>query len=351
MPAMSSGRRRLLIGCSVIGGLLMALLMAEAALRVLGRFALLDYWSDRAPPAEPTTNVSDPVIGWKPLAGRYVVSAYWPGAADVAVTIQADGTRATAPSRSFAETMVLAIGDSLTLGWAISDQDTFLWRLQHRRPNLEFVNLGALGYSTWQAFLRSQEFIRASRRRPAHVIYQFVDDHELRNVGSLGWQLKLNQFARRGHVSVPYCLAGRLGGELDCRPPESFPRWPLDRYSFLVNFVKARYVRLADRGRLAQKERVTRALLERMSGWYRSIGAVFHVVFVWVDEGPRERYAAFLRDAGIPSANCVHPLREEPEMRVPGEGHPNAQMNAFLADCIEQHLRGYLLAPVLTQPR
>ena len=113
----------------------------------------------------------------------------------------------------------------------------------------------------------------------------------------------------------------------------------------LVNFLKARYVSLANRGRVAQKERVTRALLERMNAWYRSMGATFHVIFVWVDDAPRERYAAFLRAAGIPSANCAHPLREEPEMRVPGEGHPNGVMNAFLAECIGQHLERYLPAP------
>jgi hypothetical protein len=176
------------------------------------------------------------------------------------------------------------------------------------------------------------------------VIYQFVDEHEVRNVGSLGWQLMLNQFARRGHVSVPYCLRSGSAGDLDCYPPEAFPRWPLDRSSLLVNLLKSSYVALADRGRLEQKEEVTRALLARMNDWYRSVGSTFHVIFVWVEDAPRDRYAAYLREAGVPFANCVHPLREQPQMQVQGEGHPNAAMNAFLADCVGQHLGRYLPA-------
>ena len=90
----------------------------------------------------------DPELGWRNKEGRYVF-----GNPPIHMSFGADHARATAPAPVTAGPTILVLGDSFVQGWAVSDEETFVWRLQQQFPRVRFVNLGSSGYGVTQPLL------------------------------------------------------------------------------------------------------------------------------------------------------------------------------------------------------
>ena len=78
-------------------------------------------------PREPVMMEPDPVLGWRPWPGHYVYPGYSPEVESIAVTIWQDGRRATRSSPEGTGDAVVLLGDSITMGWAVSDDETYGW--------------------------------------------------------------------------------------------------------------------------------------------------------------------------------------------------------------------------------
>ena len=119
-----------------IGSLGLVLFAAEIALRLLD----LGPWSSFAQDAaEPTMNEPDPVLGWRPRSGKYEYPGYVAGEPSIRLTFLEDGRRLSESPEltgqrgalaSGARPVILLLGGSYTLGWAISDEETYAWKLQ-----------------------------------------------------------------------------------------------------------------------------------------------------------------------------------------------------------------------------
>jgi len=237
---------------------------------------------------------------------------------------------------------VLFCGCSFTQGFAISDDETFAYKLQERRPDVEILNFGTAGYGTYQCLLRLRRYFDVGAPSPAVVAYGLFQDHEGRNVAAAYWLQALAMVSRRGFVRVPYCALDDNGG-LDCRPPEaSYRAWPGTTSSALLTFLQGRYERFRTRHRFGQARAVTQKLLREMAELVRSRGATFLVVILHAGETNRRAYRDFLSAAKIDFVDCVDPRYDSPEMVVRGEVHPNGKMNTVWADCIEDPLRNLL---------
>jgi lysophospholipase L1-like esterase len=105
----------------------------------------------------------DRLLGWRPKPGRYVYPVGVEAKTPIRFTILADGSRVTAGERENRVRPVLVLGDSFTQGWAVSDEETYAWKLQERFPTARFVNYGTAGYSTYQSLLRLKVALKQSR--------------------------------------------------------------------------------------------------------------------------------------------------------------------------------------------
>jgi hypothetical protein len=329
---MRVGRRRLWFAIATVVGVVTAIALAsEVSLRARD-YHFPKYWIEfEHVRNEPTMNVPDPILGWRPAPGNYVIPPYVPGGSGIKTTVLPDGARSTGPASSPNERPVLLIGGSLAQGHALADEETFGWKLQALFPDRDLINLGVMGYGTYQSVLMLEEYFAADRPDPDLVIYAMADHHEFRNVASLPWLFDLSRLSRRGVVALPYCLID--DDELSCHAPEAYPSWALDRSSRLVNLVKTAYLKREYVDRESQRRLVTEKLLQRMRTVTEANGAKLWVVMLWMAR-EHEHYAAFLREQGFHVADCVDARVGRPDMSVPGEGHPNGTMHSIWSRCI-----------------
>ena len=113
----------------------------------------------------PVLQEPDEVLGWRNKAGSVV----WPGRGedggkDIRMTFWADGLRATAPAPELDRPHVVVIGCSYTQGWAVTDEETYPWRLQAEFPSHAFLNYGTAGYGTYQSLLALERYFAAASR-------------------------------------------------------------------------------------------------------------------------------------------------------------------------------------------
>jgi hypothetical protein len=216
----------------------------------------------------------------------------------------------------------------------VSDDETFAWKLQERHPDVEFVNLGVAGYSTYQSLLRLELALEDADRPPVLVLHAFHRFQAPRNVADVAWLESLAANARRGLVSLPYCSLGADGG-LEPHPPVRFPAWPLRDVSAAVRVAQRAYARYLVGGDIEDAPAVTAALLARMARVARTSGADFSL-FLLGDQATHHDYVGPLEHGGISVIHCdIQPF---PGWVVPGESHPSGAMHTRWADCLDAAL-------------
>jgi hypothetical protein len=279
----------------------------------------------------------DSELGWRNEPAEYVFG----DVATIRMTFWPGGFRATAPQRTPRPHPILLLGGSYAQGWAVSDAETFGYKLQEAFPSTEVVNLGTAGYGTYQSLLALERFLQDSNTTPSLVIYGFVLFHEHRNVATHDWLKMLSSVSDLDAVQVPYVSLGS-DGSLERNSPVSYPDWPLKRRLASVALLQDAYAKLASRKRSAQATKITMLLLTEMANVALGSGADFLVAFLSTgsSDSPRLKrtYVDFLQGMRIRSVDCTD-HGYGPRFRVPSYGHPNALVNAYWADCIEGAIR------------
>ena len=349
---------------SVLISLVLILLvigLAEIVLRV-SHYKIKHYWGlSYEQRNEPVVNSSDPVLGWRPMPGRYIIPSYapmdrmtpytiWPDGSRATgssydmttYTIWPDESRATGPSYDQRPAKVIITGCSVGQGWAISDDETFAWRLQEKHKGIRFANISVVGYSTYQSLLFLEDYLKRNHAEPSVIMNVFIPHDEERNVGDMNWLINISHQTRRLRVDLPYCLLNK-NDSLKCFEPEHYPRWPLDKSSYLVNAIKDSYLLVMAAKRTSRKTAVTQKILERMNDLSRKYGAQFVVVNLGQSE-VWQKYSTFLDRENIKWINCYDERLVDKAYQVPYDGHPNGKMNSIIAGCIEAGLKKELSA-------
>src|SRR5262245_14723572 len=104
-----------------------------------------------------------------PIPGQRWYGPYATGGHRTVVTVKADGGRETGAGPADGRPEILLVGDSYTMGKAVSDDETFAAGLQRLRPDLRIVNQGVIGYGTFQSLLLLEQLLR-NGARPARAI-------------------------------------------------------------------------------------------------------------------------------------------------------------------------------------
>lgn len=289
---------------------------------------------------EPVMHQFDPVLGWRVTPGAYRFPGYTPDTT-ITMTFWPDGSRATETEAVERSRRVVLLGDSFTTGWAVSDDETYAWKLHERFPSTAFRNYGTPGYSTYQALLRLRQELAPGKAPPAVVVYGFDDDQERRNVGDAAWLRGLAVAPRRavGETRVPYCLLDATGALVEY-PPELFRPWPLRTRSATVALLEERWVATQSHRRGPLQTGVTQRLVEEMRRLSEASGTRYAVALLTYTPEISHRYAIFLRKQRIRFSDCQFtPTRD---FTVPGEGHPNGKAHTAWAACIADGLRDLL---------
>jgi hypothetical protein len=323
--------------------LILALSLAELSLRLAG----FEPWRLKSNQARlygegPRTHEPDPVLGWRNKPGTYVRPGYVPGSRNIKTTLLNGGRRATGPQVSAGSTRLVCIGGSFTQGSAVSDEDTFAWKLQKMWPHVQIENYGTAGYGTYQSLLLLERIL-AGPAPPETVLYGFIELHEGRNVAEFEYLRMLSEYASSADVaiSLPYCLLDKEGNLL-AHAPRPYPVCPLRERLAIVNAVQERLLKLLWQDRGAQRRRVTERLLLEMNDRCRAAGAELIVVLLRLTAEAKDRYVDFLGRSGIHVIDGS--LKWSPRLRVQGEGHPSAEAHTQWARIIGNALRARIPA-------
>jgi lysophospholipase L1-like esterase len=314
---------------AIVIGLLVAMALSELVLRAAG-FKPWTYTGQDA--NEPTMHEPDSVLGWRAKKGSYKVPPYHPSGHPIQLTFLENGRRRAGADVSAAfDAELLLVGDSFTQGWAVTDNETYAWKLQENMPRRQVLNYGTAGYGTYQSLLVLEREL--PRLRQPFVLYGFNEFHEPRNVAAGSWLKSLAQFAKRSQVDVPFATLG-ADQKLVRHPPERYPSLPYRESLAVMALLEDTYMTVRTRSRVSDKRLVTERLLLEMDKVSRARGAKFAVVLLYLFDKPG--YTAFLGRNNIAYIDCAYEIKEE--MRVRGEGHPNGEMHSRWARCISQAL-------------
>jgi len=312
--------------------LALGMILSEVLLRVCG-FQPWSYYKTDA--NEPTMHEPDAILGWQNKAGSYTVPPYHPSGETIHITFLKNGRRRTGVNSSVnsAGELVL-IGDSFTQGWAISDSETYAWKLQKKFPFFHILNYGTGGYGSYQSLLMLEREL-PSLGHPKFVLYGFIEHSEVRNAAPAWWLELLSRYSRRSHVNVPFATFDAEKGMLR-HPPERYVSLPFRESSAVVTLVENSYMRLKTRKRFVNKRLITEQILLSMNRVSKENNAIFVTVLLDGDRNFKEHYIKFLSENNIQVIDCIYEITNE--MRVPGEGHPNDKMNTLWAKCISDAL-------------
>jgi hypothetical protein len=318
-------------------GLLSALVVSEIVLRQTGQRPWEELDLDAG---MPLMHEPDAELGWRNKPGRYVF-----GDPPTTMTFWPDHTRATAPSPVKASTTIAVLGCSFVQGWALSDAQTFAWKLQASRPAARVLNFGTAAYGTTQSLLALNRYLAEGGRRPDVVVYGFSDFHDGRNVAAAAWLKTLARTASRGHVATPYATLA-ADGTVEIHPPTTFPAWPFHRELATIALLEDRWAQLAAAKRTAARTATTESLLLELDYAVTQAGGKLLVALLsQLERDGLEPYRKLLAARGIATAECVHPGVWDPGYQVPGSGHPNEAINTYWAQCIGRALAD--IAPAL----
>lgn len=330
--SLSAAARRLLL---VVLGIVLALTVVEIGARQAG----YEPWPGRVRTTRAVLHEPDPVLGWRNKAGSFVWPERVPGTGDIRMTFWEGGLRATAPRRVARDRRLLVLGCSYSQGWAVSDEQTYPWRLQSAFPWLEVLNYGTAAYGTYQSLLALERYFASGEPVPELLIYGFVPFHAPRNVAAPSWLRGLALVGDASTLRIPHATAG-LPHRAARQPPISYPTSIVSEWSAAVALALDAGVEIGGRARALQAEQVTRALLREMKSSTDRRGVPLLVVLLARGTPPETKaWTRFFSRSEIAMVDCSHPDQEASVMRVPGYGHPNADMNLHWFQCIRRALR------------
>lgn len=318
---------------AVILTLFLTLILCEIIVRLMGRQPFKwSYYSN-----EPTMLEPDHVSGWRNKTGTYHYPNY-DNTGLTKITFWPGNLRATGLQRISGKPRILILGCSFTQGMAISDEETFAWKLQKKFPSKEFLNFGTGGYGTYQSLLVLEEYFNQNDNKPPVllVLYGFHDLHIIRNVAPWSWLKYLYSHKNREHVALPYCYIDSNNSLVRCSP-KSYVRFPFSDYSALINFLNDRFMQFNTKKQTNQQAfNVTSKLLMEMNALCQKNKTRFAVILF---NDTKNNIRHFLKQEKIDYIEC--PILSDPNFKVPGEGHPNGFMNSIFAKYIEIKLREY----------
>jgi GDSL-like Lipase/Acylhydrolase family len=304
-----------------------SLIVAEAALRVLGRGPL---------PVNPVPGNfwrHDAQLGWSNSPGADGVFDHPHFRINVHINSKGLRDREYAYDRTPDARRILVIGDSFVWGYGVEQAETFPKVLEARLPGVDVINAGVAGYGTDQEllWLRSE----GVRYRPDLVILEMCGNDDDENNSDLVYNV---------YHKPRFKQTGKGGLALTGVPvPEPSRALRLKHWIFthsaLVFQLKSGVIDHFRHPRKAPPVEglgLTLDLVDAVAGVVRDMGARLAVVttsrYAPSPAFPYDRLVAGLRQRGILTLDIDHaPGYDTGTMLIPGDAHWNAAGHQFVA--------------------
>lgn len=340
----------------LVAAVVVALLMAEGAVRLLAPQTLSGSWlmaSGRGYRLNRRSTTATHAI-----AGRRPVHYH----------LNSEGFRGgELPARG---KRILVLGDSFTFGWLLDEPDTYVARLAGKAATewsagqVSFINaaVGGWGTADYTAFVED----RGEQLHPDVVLVFMGPNDVARAWASPTWSRQPD-----GTIARRPPEPERLG----IRRIASLPGYSLlIEHSHAAQLVRQRIISSSmidpnptfDAGQLEAPLQLTETLFARLAEWCRSRGAVLLVTTSTLSEFTRDGEAqgpstAFQQRAetvfsklGVPYLSIARArgaaATSTESLQIPGDGHPNERGAEIIADTVWPWLRDHL-QPVIVRPR
>jgi hypothetical protein len=227
-------------------------------------------------------------------------------------------------------------GCSYTYGWLVNDHETFTWILQERLQNYSVVNMGVVGYSTYQSYLLFQEMITIERP-PKAIILAYTDFHDQRNTFTRSRRRSWASLERVRPFDIP-CLRFDKYGTLTHKYEKlQYNGFPFSKYLAVSRFIEKKYNNYFD-NRL-NSHNVTRSLLLRFHKACNQRGIEFVVAGLHNNE-KTENMLTYCKNNGITSIDIsVERGPDHPEHTFyPYDNHPSPLAHEKYAHKLFQYL-------------
>jgi hypothetical protein len=334
--------------------ILRAILLALPIAALLLCIGTVGYWTIPAAPfhAEGDPLISyDPEIGFVPRPNSVTRRTDFDsqGAAVVSYHVFNDrrGARVTRPGdQSPAHPDILFIGDSVTWGHGVENEETFSYRVP--------LKLGATGANVSMGSYGTTQVLQMLRRNqdlaPKLIVYPFITDHLERNVLACArsyypFCLDLSHVVRdqQGRLKIaPPWSDGVTRTQLQARADIG----RLDPLTWVTHGVDVAYGRVlwaVAKNTLAipaERDLALEYLLREMTESAKSFGSALMIVYVPQTSNDTKPEAIF-RSAvklGLPILDLSEAFRARqsipsaPALYIPEDGHPSAAGHALIAD-------------------
>jgi hypothetical protein len=197
-------------GALAVGGVLLALALAEVGYRVIDPFP---YFRESEVNRTEHGNLTEyhPLLGWRGVPGGR--ARFTTKNASVWLEHNAEGFRDVEPEeRSPEKPAIVFLGDSFTWGYEVEFDQMFVSLLRKRRPDYELFNLSHRGYGTDQELMIFRDW--SSKRRLHRVVLMFAENDVADN--NSGW---------RNRKPKPRFELGEGGLRLTGVPVPEVPEW------------------------------------------------------------------------------------------------------------------------------
>ena len=344
-PATSKSHKKsgLLIVAALAVSLILSLAVGELALRAMG-YKPWAPWS-----LTETTGVNEdigkklaepePLRAWVNRPGTYQYPGYSPAVDQINVNIRPDGGRYTStdnPPFNPEQSSIIFVGGSITMGFAISDNETFAWKTKALYPERNVFNYGVPGYGTYQSLL-TLENVLPEIPGPKIIFYGLMEHHLNRNVLDATW---MHVFATPGKGTLPPYVSLDKSGELQRHPASNRTPWYLKDNLAMVQLAEKSYIDMVAKGRNKDERKIFLKLLAEIETLGNENDAKVVVLFLKIGDKARPVFSQELAEANIAYAECMDERNYafEKEYTVIGEGHPNGRMNTIWANCISDYI-------------
>ncbi|MGI9592150.1 MAG: hypothetical protein ACR2P8_12330 [Myxococcota bacterium] len=314
----------------IAGAVLVALALVELGLRLAGidpgkispHFDVesASSWSQ-----------TDARLGWRNRPGAARSSE----CGQFTMNFREDSSR-NAPSEPDTLPSVLFFGASYVQGYGVPDEDTFVEQLNRTVPGRGFRSYGTGGYNTLQSRLLAEEVLagRPPGQPPARVVYGFTQGDTGRNVARGSNVVKLR--GPGGRFAVPPHLRISDGKER-LLPAEHIEAWPGAQHLAIAVLLQRTAILARFRSDEAESFAASRRLAEQFADAMEARGLRFDVVIFDSEDAVRD---AVFGDSSLNPIDCRYEDRPELTVCGDGRGHPGAQVHAYWAKCVLDHLSG-----------
>lgn len=283
---------------------------------------------------QPISFIQDEILGWKPKTGNFKFEPWSKNGNTTKLTNLEDGRRFTGKNQE--KRKVIFIGGSLTQGWAVDDSESFVWLLQEKKQDFNFINYGVGGYGGVQSLLKLKE-ISSNMDNIYYIIYGFIPHHEVRNIASGSWMYQLNKASRgtEGKLLLPY--ASIKNDKLKIHKPKEYLKLPLGNISAFISKIEKRILKISSLKRSFDETKISQEIILEMKGIADKKNAKFILLSLnKLPDEKRAEYDKFFNKKNIQNINCY--FLEGEKYAVEGEGHPNAASHKIVSDCIYRKL-------------